>query len=81
MKTAVSLPDATFQRATASAAKLGISRSELFATALDRYLEELESGVVVQDIDRAVDLAANDDSNRVAAAVGRRRLSDDDGNW
>lgn len=38
MKTAVSLPDRTFVRADARARRLGISRSELYARALEAYL-------------------------------------------
>ena len=38
MKTAVSLPDATFRRADVAARRLGVSRSELYSRALDAYL-------------------------------------------
>ena len=38
MKTAISLPDRTFVRADAVARRLGISRSELYARALDAFL-------------------------------------------
>lgn len=38
MKTAVSLPDETFHRADVVARRLGISRSELYARALEEYL-------------------------------------------
>jgi metal-responsive CopG/Arc/MetJ family transcriptional regulator len=38
MKTAISLPDDLFQSADALARRLGISRSQLFATALAEYL-------------------------------------------
>lgn len=74
MKTAISLPDATFDRATRSARDLGISRSQLVATALTRYMDDLERTSLVADINRAVELAG-DDSNAVAAGAGRRRLA------
>jgi metal-responsive CopG/Arc/MetJ family transcriptional regulator len=39
MKTAVSLPDEIFRQAEATAKKLRVSRSKLYATALSEYLE------------------------------------------
>jgi metal-responsive CopG/Arc/MetJ family transcriptional regulator len=39
MKTAVSIPDPVFQAADRMAARLRLSRSELYARALRRYLE------------------------------------------
>lgn len=38
MKTAISLPDKLFHRADALARRLGIPRSQLYATAIDEYL-------------------------------------------
>lgn len=38
MKTAISLPDATFRRADLAARRLGMSRSELYVKALEAYL-------------------------------------------
>jgi len=38
MKTAISLPDDLFHSADALAQRLGVSRSQLFATALAEYL-------------------------------------------
>lgn len=81
MKTAISLPEDTFRRADAAASRLGVSRSGLFATALLHYLDELDRDRVVEEINRAVDLAGADDSNRAAAAAGRVRLADDDEQW
>jgi len=43
MKTAISLPDDLFQSADALAERLGISRSQLFATALAEYLAKHQS--------------------------------------
>lgn len=40
MKTAISLPDSVFEAAEALAAQLGISRSELYTTALQAYLQK-----------------------------------------
>jgi metal-responsive CopG/Arc/MetJ family transcriptional regulator len=40
MKTAVSLPDELFTKAEKKAKRLGVSRSRLFAIALEEYLQE-----------------------------------------
>ena len=55
MKTAISLPDDTFERAMRQATKLGISRSEFFARAALRYLEELDAEPHTHLIDQVVD--------------------------
>ena len=75
MKTAISLPDDTFNAATRRAAELGISRSQFFAVAARRYLDELESMSVTTQINDALSDAGPDDSSTVAAAAGRTRLS------
>ena len=43
MKTAISVPDPTFERAARRASDLGMSRSEFFARAAERYLDELDA--------------------------------------
>lgn len=43
MKTAISIPDTVFDEAEALAARLGISRSELYSTAVARFVEEQKS--------------------------------------
>ncbi len=39
MKTAISIPDSIFQSAEDMSRRLGISRSELFATAISEYMK------------------------------------------
>lgn len=77
VKTAISLPDDTYAQATRRAAELGISRSEFFARAARRYLDDLASQSLTQQIDEALQAAA-DDSNAAAAAAGRSFLADQD---
>ncbi len=72
MKTAISLPDDTYEQATRQAAELGISRSEFFARAARSYLDQLASQSLTQQINEALQ---NDDSNAAAAAAGRRYLA------
>jgi metal-responsive CopG/Arc/MetJ family transcriptional regulator len=78
VKTAISLPDDTFEQATRRAAELGISRSEFFARAARRYLDELASQSLTRQIDKALQ-ASDDDSNPGAAAAGRSYLATQDG--
>jgi hypothetical protein len=78
MKTAISLPDATFEQATKKARELGISRSEFFARAAEAYLDELAGHSLTGQIDEALEAAGTDESSSAAAAAGRRRLGQDD---
>jgi len=39
MKTAISIPDDLFENAERAAKKLGVSRSELYASAVSEYIE------------------------------------------
>lgn len=80
MKTAISLPESTFEAATRRAAELGISRSQFFADAARRYLDELDSASVTTQIDDALRDAGSDDSSAIAVAAGRLRLNGE-GDW
>lgn len=77
MKTAISVPDDTFEQATRRAGELGVSRSEFFARAARRYLDDLDRASLTDQIDRALEAAGDDDSAVLAAESGRRRLGAD----
>lgn len=81
MKTAISVPDEIFEQAARQAAKLGISRSEFFARAARRYLDELAAQSLTGQINQALRAAGDDDSGAEAAAVGRRLLTAADDEW
>jgi len=81
MKTAISIPDETFARASRQAAALGMSRSEFFTRAAQRYLDQLDEQTLTRQIDAALDLIGEDDSNAAAVAAGHRRLSAGDDDW
>lgn len=51
MKTAVSLPDELFERAEQAAAELGVPRSNLYARALDEFLDRHERSSVTAQLD------------------------------
>jgi predicted DNA-binding protein len=81
VKTAISVPDETFERADRQAAALGVSRSELYTTAVQRYLDQLEEESLVAGINAAVDLAGGDESSHAAVAEGRRTLDAVEDYW
>lgn len=82
MKTAISLPDATFARVEDAAARLGISRSEVFARAAERYLDDLDSDSITDRINTALDAAGGtDQSNRDAAEHARTILQAPGEEW
>ena len=54
MKTAISLPDETFARVEAAARRLGVSRSEFFARAAERWLEDLDEEKTTEAINEAL---------------------------
>jgi hypothetical protein len=82
MKTAISVPDETFEKASRRAHDLGMSRSEFFTRAAARYLDELDAESVTRQIDLAVAaLAEQDDSAADAVVVGQRVLADAAGAW
>ena len=79
MKTAISIPNDTFERASARAGALGISRSEFFTRAAKRYLDELDAASLTGQIDAAVDLLGDSDESAAdAVAAGHRTLEADD---
>lgn len=51
MKTAISLPDKLFQEADEFANRAGLSRSELYATAVAEYLARRNEAVVTARLD------------------------------
>jgi metal-responsive CopG/Arc/MetJ family transcriptional regulator len=51
MKTAISLPDDLFKAAESLAGRLGVSRSRLYATALEDYIARHQSRRVSERLD------------------------------
>jgi metal-responsive CopG/Arc/MetJ family transcriptional regulator len=75
VKTAISIPDETFEKASRRAHELGMSRSEFFTRAAARYLDELDSQSLTSQIDQAVaSLSGGDDPAEDAVTAGRRVL-------
>jgi predicted DNA-binding protein len=68
MKTAISLPDETFERIEAAAKRLGVSRSEFFARAAERWLNDLEDNQTTEAINQAIGDLPGDAAFSEAAA-------------
>jgi metal-responsive CopG/Arc/MetJ family transcriptional regulator len=69
MKTAISLPDETFDRVERAARELGVSRSEFFVRAAERWLNTLEDEETTEAIDRVIAGLPNDHAFTDAAAA------------
>jgi metal-responsive CopG/Arc/MetJ family transcriptional regulator len=52
MKTAISIPDDVFESADSLAEKIGVSRSELYATAVAEYLAKFKDQDITQRLDQ-----------------------------
>jgi len=83
VKTAISLPDLLFARAERAVARTGMSRSGLYARALEEYLRvhDGEDDRVTAALDQvygAADQAAGDHQGLVA---GRRLVDRGDWEW
>lgn len=55
MKTAISLPDATARRIDRVADRHGMSRSEFYRRAAERFADELDGADLTAQIDAAID--------------------------
>lgn len=63
VKTAISIPDETFERAERRARELGVSRSQLYSTAVQKWLDSHETRRLTEQIDQALG-DVFDDENR-----------------
>ncbi len=82
MKTAISLPNETFERVSQRATQLGMSRSEFFTSAAQRYLDDLDRASTTRDIDAALaTLTDGDDDSAIAAVAAGRLVLDDGEEW
>ena len=52
MKTAISIPDTVFDLAEKLAHRLGISRSQLFTTAVSEYIQEHQNDNVTEKLNK-----------------------------
>ncbi len=81
VKTAISVPDAIFDQVEEAARSLGISRSEFYATAAQRWVDELRRRDVTAQIDAALGEGgdADEDTAELVAEAARRAFTRADG--
>lgn len=75
MKTAISIPDPVYARATAQAASLGMNRSQFFTQAAEFYLDSLAADSLPARIDAALAAAGPDPAQGWTVEAGRRFLA------
>lgn len=80
MKTAISVPDATFEAASRRARELGMSRSEFFSRAAVAYLDQLDGDSLTARIDSSLSDGV-DDGSVDAVAAAHRFLAANDDSW
>ena len=71
MKTAISLPDDLFKAAESLAGRLGMSRSRLYAAALEEYLARHQARRVTEKLDAVYAAEPSELDPRLAAAQRR----------
>lgn len=81
MKTAISVPDDTYDRAERAARRHGMNRSQFYAAAAERFVAELDSADLTDAVDAMAEAANSDTSGRFAVAAGGQLLDGSDGGW
>ncbi|WP_026452942.1 CopG family transcriptional regulator [Saccharomonospora iraqiensis] len=81
METAISVPDTTFEKVEQRATALGVSRSEFYTRAAQRYLADLETQDLSDEIDDALARIQGEDSSTLAVRAGHRRIAELSGAW
>lgn len=59
MKTAISIPDPVFEAAEALAQRLGMSRSQLYTTAIRQFLDAFDDEAVTRALNEVYDESPN----------------------
>jgi predicted transcriptional regulator len=77
MKTAISIPDQTYQHAEQLALELGLSRSAMYTRAIEEFLERTRSNQITEQLNQVyaqTDLTPEEQAfSRVASARGLKR--------
>lgn len=77
MKTAISIPDNLFKAADRVARRMGISRSELYQRAIERYLQQQSGDVVREALDNVYGKENNRGLDPLIKAAGEHILKDE----
>jgi metal-responsive CopG/Arc/MetJ family transcriptional regulator len=81
VKTAISLPEPLFQRADSLARQQKISRSQLFARAVEEFLQRYESQTLLDAFNRAYDDFPAPDEKRLLQSMGKKQRELIKGEW
>lgn len=76
MRTTISVPLEIFDRVSERATALGMTRSQFFARAAQRYLVALDAESLTVQIDSALEILDGPDETQDAAVAAGRRLLD-----
>jgi metal-responsive CopG/Arc/MetJ family transcriptional regulator len=76
MKTAISVPDRIFARVENAAKRLGISRSEFFARAAERWADQLDQDDLTDRINAALEPGRDENADFVGEAASRTLLKE-----
>jgi predicted DNA-binding protein len=79
VKTAVSLPNDLYERAEQAARQLGVNRSQLYALALTRYLQDVGPDPVTERLNELADENAKERAAPESSAAARSMI--DSGRW
>lgn len=72
MKTAISIPDQTFERAERRARELGVSRSQLYSTAVEGWLDSHDTRHLTEQIDQVLaSVPADEDRDFLSRASAK----------
>ncbi len=78
MKTAISVPDETFAAVDDAANKLGMSRSEFFSRAAERWIDELADEDLTERINASLERVDQHQDAELLHGASRRTLSRDE---
>lgn len=71
MKTAISIPDEVFKRAEKLARRLGISRSQLYSQAVEKYVNKHRPEAITNAMNRVLDEVGDARDAFVSSAAHR----------
>jgi metal-responsive CopG/Arc/MetJ family transcriptional regulator len=81
VKTAISLPELLFERADAFARQQNISRSHLFARAVEEFLRRHESQALLDTLNRAYEDLPTPEEKKLLRSMGRKQRELVKGEW
>jgi metal-responsive CopG/Arc/MetJ family transcriptional regulator len=81
VKTAVSIYKALFEQANALAREMKISRSRVFALALEEYIQRHENQKLLDQINRAYADAPDESERKQQRAMRRKQRKLAEGEW